>query len=165
MARLLAGILIRFPYLDGPALPRGHSVVDPESISGRWETPDGHGGAVGMNVLLTTEIRGGEASFTMQRQTEEQLTVALFQRTGGDVDQLGFNFFTSAGDGGADWDGHRLRIQLAGNNRIPGMDVDLVWHPDTESWSGRFERGQFRGNVVLTRSTAGAKVSPSLGHG
>ena len=30
----------------------------PDVLAGRWEAPDGHGGAVGMNITLTTHING-----------------------------------------------------------------------------------------------------------
>ncbi len=74
-----------------------------------------------MNVLPTTEVSGGQASFSPLRQVEQQLTVGLFQRAGADVGQRGFSFFTDAEDGGAIWDGNRLRIRLGGKTNAPGQ--------------------------------------------
>ncbi len=163
MARLLVGVLVLLLDVNGQTLSQGREIVDPESLAGRWETSDEHGGAVGMNILLTTVISGGQASFSPLRQVEQQLTVGLFQRIGADVAQLGFSFFTDSEDRGAIWDGHRLRIQLSGNSSTPGTNVDLIWNGDTESWRGRFERGQFRSDVVLKRPMAGATISPFAG--
>jgi hypothetical protein len=163
VARLLVGVLVLFLGLNGQTASQGLSIADPGSIAGRWETSDGQGGAAGMNILLTTEVSGGQASFSPLRQVEQQLVVGLFQRTAADVTQLGFNFFTSSAEGGAKWDGHRLRIQLSGNSSTPGTNVDLVWNADTDSWSGRFARGQFRSDVVLKRPMAAKTKSPFAG--
>jgi hypothetical protein len=115
MARLLVGILCLFLDVNGQAPSRGRETADPESISGRWETSDGQGGAVGMNIMLTIAVSGGQASFSPFRQVEPQLTIGLFQRTGADVGQLGFNFFTSSSDGGANCSGRWQARQRAGS--------------------------------------------------
>jgi hypothetical protein len=45
-------LLIFLAYGSAEAQSNG-TLSDPEALAGRWEIPDGHGGAVGMNVILT----------------------------------------------------------------------------------------------------------------
>jgi len=126
-------------------------------------SPDGRGGAVGLNILLTTKIDGAITSLAGQLQNEEEFTVGVFHRTGPEVKQTEFNFFMNRGDGGASWDGKRLGIRLTARDSLPEINIDLTWHNDTHTWSGRFERDQFRGDVVLTRPSSAATASPFVG--
>ena len=137
-------------------------IPSPEALAGRWEAPDGHGGAVGMNIVLTTYIHGTPASLVGQPQFEEEFTVGVYQRTGPDVEPFGFNFF-NAPQFGATWDGHRLGIHLTGKADLPTTDVELVWHPESQTWSGLFERGPFRKQVVLKRPVSKSTKSPFVG--
>jgi hypothetical protein len=137
-------------------------IPSPEALAGRWEASDGHGGAVGMNIVLTTFVHGIPESLAGQPQFEEEFTVGLYQRTGPDVEPLGFNFF-AAPDGGASWDGHRLGIRLNGKADLPTTNVDLVWHPESQTWSGLFERGPFHEQVLLRRPASKTSTSPFVG--
>jgi hypothetical protein len=102
----------------GIAQQNAFPIPSPEDLAGRWEASDGHSGAVGMNILLTTIIHGTPESLAGQPQFEEEFTVGLYQRTGPVVEHLGFNFFT-APNGGANWDGHRIGIHLNGKAEWP----------------------------------------------
>ena len=137
-------------------------IPNPEALAGRWEVSDGHGGAVGMNIILTTYIYGTPATLAGQPQFEGEFTVGLYQRAGSNAEPFGFNFF-NAPNGGASWDGHRIRIHLTGKADLPTTDVELVWHPESQTWSGLFERGQFHKQVVLKRPTSKSTKSPFVG--
>lgn len=137
-------------------------VANPEALAGRWEAPDGQGGAVGLNIILTTSILGRPDNLAGQTQTEDEFTVGLYQRQGPDVASLGFNFFTGLSNG-AHWDGHRLEVHVPGQADLPTTNLDLIWHPNSEMWSGLFERGQFRKQVALRRPTSKTTQSPFVG--
>jgi hypothetical protein len=139
------------------------SLRAPDTLAGRWEAPDGHGGAVGMNIIITTHIGGAPASIAGHLQYEDEFTVGLYQRTGPDVKPLGFNFFSSTAGGGMTWDGHQLTIHLLGKGDLPKANVDLIWHEESQTWSGLFERGSFREQVLLKRPTSTASKSPFVG--
>jgi len=116
------------------------SLRAPDTLAGRWEAPDGRGGAVGMNIIITTHIDGAPASIAGHLQYEDEFTAGLNQRTGPDVKPLGFNFFSSAWGGGMTWDGHQLTIHLLGKGDLPKVNVDLIW--DEDSHVERFIRAR-----------------------
>jgi hypothetical protein len=67
-------------------------------------------------------------------------------------------------NGGASWDGHWLSIRLNGKVDLPTtINVDLVWHPESQTWSGLFERGSFRQQVVLRRPASKTIKSSFVG--
>jgi hypothetical protein len=135
----------------------------PDALAGRWETPDGHGGAVGMNVIVTTYIDGTPSNIAGHAQHVSNITVGLYQRTGPDVEELGFSFFPAAIDGGTNGDGYRLVIQFPGRGAISAVNLDLVWHEQSQTWNGLFESGAFRGQVSLQRPASKSSVSPFAG--
>jgi hypothetical protein len=139
------------------------SPPDPDAIAGRWEAPDGQGGAVGMNIIITTHIDGAPTSIAGHVQYEDEFIAGIYQRTGQDVEPLGFNFFSSAAGGGMIWDGHHLAIHPGGKGDFPKMNLDLIWHEESQTWSGLFERGSFREQVSLKRPTSTASKSPFVG--
>jgi hypothetical protein len=140
-----------------------HTLSAPEALAGRWETPDGHGGAVGMNVILTTYIDGVQSSIAGHDQHVSNITIGLYHRTSPDVDELGFSFFPAATDVGANGDGYQLAIHFPGRVAISAVNLDLVWHEQSQTWSGLFERGAFRGQVSLKRPASKSSVSPFAG--
>jgi len=116
-----------------------------------------------MNIIITTHIDGAPASIAGHLQYEDEFTAGLYQRTGPDVKPLGFNFFSSGAGGGMTWDGHQLTIHLLGKGDLPKVNVDLIWHEDSQTWSGLFERGSFSEQVSLKRPTSEASWSPFVG--
>lgn len=162
--RCCAILTILVCVANGGALAQEkRSLRAPDTLAGRWEAPDGHGGAVGMNIIITTHIDGAPASIAGHLQYEDEFTVGLYQRTGPDVKPLGFNFFSSAAGGGMTWDGHQLTIHLPGRGDLPNVNVDLIWHEDSQTWSGLFERNSFSEQVSLKRPTSEASGSPFVG--
>ncbi len=139
------------------------SLPAPDALAGRWEAPDGHGGAVGMNIIVTTHIDGAPTSITGHVQYEDEFVAGIYQRTGPDVEPLGFNFFSSAAGGGMTWDGHQLAIHLVGKGDPRKVNLDLIWHEESQMWSGLFERDSFHEHVSLKRPTSMASESPLVG--
>src|ERR1700722_1278485 len=58
----------------------GQQVIHPESFSGIWETSDGHGGTVGIHLILATSLPPSASSWTPQ--SWEMLQLGVFQRKG-----------------------------------------------------------------------------------
>ena len=134
----------------------------PEALAGRWETPAGHRGVVGMNVTITTHIQGDVNSIAGHPQYEDELTVGLYRRVVPGVESSGFSYFSSTAGGGATWDGHQLTIHFA-EGRSSKVNIDLIWHEDLQTWDGLFERDAFREQVSLKRPSSKASVSPFAG--
>ena len=80
-------------------------ITKPEELAGRGETSDGYGGMVGMNVIVSTHIDGAPTSLLGHQQYLDEFTIGLYQRTGSEVEPLGFSFFTNGSNGGATWRG------------------------------------------------------------
>jgi hypothetical protein len=127
----------------------------PEALAGRWETPDGHGGAVGMNVIITTYIDGTPSNIAGHAQHISNIIVGLYHRTIPDVEDLGYSFFPAATQVGTNGDGYQLAIQFPGRAVISAVSLDLVWHEQSQTWSDLFECDAFRGQVALRRPASG----------
>ena len=110
-------------FLASQRLP----ISKPEDLAGRWETSDGHGGMVGMNVIVSTHIDGIPVSLIGHQQYLDTLDIGLYQRTGADVGEFGFNFFSTSANGGALWDGQQLRVSARQRGDLPKVEVSLSW--------------------------------------
>jgi hypothetical protein len=152
--------------VDGNAWSQRKPVLStPEALAGRWEWPDGQGGAAGMNVIVNTHIDGAADRIAGRVQYEDEVLFGLYYRAGSEVEPLGFNFFRNSPGEGVLWDGRRLAIHLGGKAGIPNVNVDLIWHEESQTWSGLFERAAFHKHVLLKRpaSAAGTSASPFIG--
>ncbi len=67
---------------------------------------------------------------------------------------LGFSFFTTGANGGASWDGRRLRIDFTHTSNLPETHLDLLWDEANQTWRGRFDRGLFRAEAITLRRPA-----------
>jgi hypothetical protein len=137
-------------------------ITKPEDVAGRWETSDGHGGMVGMNVIVHTHVDGTPTSLIGHQQYLDYLEIGLHQRTGSDVEALGFGFFSTSSKGGAIWDGQQLRILAPQRGDLPKVEVSLFWEEDKKQWNGHYERGEFSRQVTLKRPE-NAHVSSFVG--
>lgn len=63
----------------------GRLIDEPERLSGLWETPDGPGDAVGIWLLLTTQISGAPSTLANIPQYQQHLSVSLFHRSGNEL--------------------------------------------------------------------------------
>ena len=117
----------------------------PEELSGIWEAPDGTGGAVGLNLMLTTTDPSDVTSLTGVMQSWDRLTVGLYQRSGPTLVSGEASWFEdSPRGGGVVYEDGRLRL------RLPRFDVDLRRSAE-DQWVGRLHRKSFDANVTLKR--------------
>ena len=56
--------ILVFVANGGALAQEKRSLRAPDTLAGQWEAPDGHGGAVGMNVIIATHIDGAPASIS-----------------------------------------------------------------------------------------------------
>jgi hypothetical protein len=123
----------------------GTPVNHPEDLSGLWEAPDGHGGAIGIHLLLDTTAPIDTTTLAGVRQSWLGLQVGLYRRSGAELQIRDENFFSDSLRGGSiRYEGDRLSLHS------PGYDLDLR-HIDGNKWSGRFHREDIDSAVTLAR--------------
>ncbi len=112
----------------------GTPVAHPEDLSGLWEAPDGHGGAIGIHLVLDTTIPVEATTLAGARQSWLGLTLGLYHRSGAEF-QLGDEnrFSDSLRGGSVRYENDRLILHAR------GYDLDLH-RIDGDKWSGRFHR-------------------------
>jgi hypothetical protein len=105
---------------QGPSAPIhlsplwGQPVPHPESLSGLWEAPDGHGGAVGLHLQLTTTVPADVKSLRGVTQAWLSLQGAVYQRKGATPQMGEQNFFgDSYPHSGIQFDQGRLTLHFA----------------------------------------------------
>jgi hypothetical protein len=123
----------------------GTPVAHPEDLSGLWEAPDGHGGAIGLHLLLDTTIPVEATTLAGARQSWLGLTLGLYHRSGAEF-QLGdeSRFSDSLRGGSVRYENDRLILHAR------GYDLDLH-RIDGDKWSGRFHRENIDSAVTLAR--------------
>lgn len=145
-------------YFDRP-------VFHPEALSGVWETPDGKGGAVGIELKLTTAVMNFPIQSGWSPMHWRGLEVGVFERSGPEIEVGDANFFMDTARGGARLEQDRLQIHFRAREKWePSFDIDLVLQRD-DCWHGRFHRGTFDRVVTLCRPAPGqgAALSPFVG--
>jgi hypothetical protein len=125
----------------------GTPVVHPEDLSGLWEAPDGHGGAIGIHLLLDTTIPVEATTLAGTRQSWLGLTLGLYHRSGAEFELGDENRFSDSLRGGSvRYENDRLILHAR------GYDLDL--HRIVgDKWSGRFHREDIDSAVTLARPT------------
>src|SRR5271155_3499273 len=79
----------------------GTPIAHPEELSGVWEVPDGHGGAVGIHLILSTTAPADATTLVGVEQAWLNLQLGIYQRAG-TVLQFGEeNFFSDSPRGGS----------------------------------------------------------------
>jgi hypothetical protein len=123
----------------------GTPVPHPEDLSGLWEAPDGHGGSIGIHLLLHTTLPVEAATLSGAEQKWLGLQVGLYQRTAAELPLRHENGFSDSARGGdVRYEGGRLTLHS------PGYDLDLH-RTAGDKWSGRFHREDFDSVVTLAR--------------
>lgn len=124
---------------------RGAPIRLPEGLTGVWETSDGHGGAAGMLVGMTTEVAGQPKTLRGASQLERDFTVMLYHQESAMPGKDGAYFVATPG-ASTRWDGRLLRIL-----HQPDVDVALAWDARNDLWRGHFRRKGFSAEVILRR--------------
>jgi hypothetical protein len=140
----------------------GRPVGHPEALSGVWETPDGHGGAVGIHLRLTTTVPVHVYPPIWTPQSWVRLRVGVFGRRGSEFVSGDENYFNdSPGNGRFTLESGRLRVHFVSKSvKLPSIDLDLVRQPD-DCWHGRLHRGDFDSVVSLCRPASGVDKNAS----
>ena len=140
----------------------GRAVSDPESFSGLWEAANGHGGAVGIHLLLSTTVPATTRTLKGIPQSWESLEVGVYERKGAVIQFGEQNYFADSSRGSnVRFDDGRLTLHFPGD---PAIHLDLLQQSD-KVWVGRFHRGAFDSKVTLRRPRVrdAAKENPIVG--
>ncbi len=140
----------------------GTPVIHPEAFSGIWEAPDGHGGAVGIHLILMTMVPGDASPPVWIPQYWQHLDISVFERKGPELMFGEENYFADNLRGGrVKIENGRLELHFASPlPREPSIDLDLVRQPD-DCWQGRFHRDDFDSAVTLCRPASGRQPESS----
>jgi len=134
---------------------RGRPIKHSEALSGLWEAPDGHGGAVGIYLQLGTSVPGTAMTLRGTPQSWESLQVGVYERHG-PVIQIGSGNGFSDSPRGSNLKFEDGRLTVHSFAYAPGttfVDLDLVQQPG-DRWYGRLHRGHFDAQVTLRRPAA-----------
>jgi hypothetical protein len=151
----------RSPYLGRP-------IINPETLSGFWETPNGHGGAVGIHLLLMTTVpTDGWEKPSDAPQSWQLLELGVYERRGATIQlEESNNFSDSPRGGNVGFEAGHLSLHWISPPNSEPIDVDLVQQPG-DRWAGRLHRRSFDANVILSRPgtnvTAEGTRSPEHG--
>jgi hypothetical protein len=139
---------------------KGTIVDHPERITGLWESEDGFGGAVGLNLRLVTRIEGQPKTFVGSRQYWDSLQIGIYQRHDREQHLGDANWIMDNSDG-VFFDGARLIAKMPDIS----TDLDLTYDIAHQEWSGWFHRRAFSRRVTLSRPRAkpGTPVSRLVG--
>jgi hypothetical protein len=165
---LLSGrLLVQDPVAPMHRSPLlGQIVPHPESLSGLWEAPDEHGGAVGIHLQLMTTAPADITTLRGVTQTWFSFQIGVYQRKGATVQFGEENFFLdSSPDNDIRFDQGRLTLHFASPRAgVPAVDLDLVQQPGS-AWEGRVHRGNFDSRLKLLRPGVGkrAPIDPLVG--
>jgi hypothetical protein len=143
-------------------LYQGKPVTDPEGLSGLWETSNGHGGFVGIHMVLGTSVapdaRSNGRTLEGVEQLWEYLNLGVYEQKGPEfvVGDAGY-FSNISKDAPVRIEDRHLQLHYASRGRgLSAVDLDLTKKGD--SWVGRFHRGSFDQQVTLERPGAGLKT-------
>lgn len=144
----------------------GQQVMHPESLSGIWETSNGHGGAIGIHLELDTTIPSDGDKQSWAPQSWQDLQVGVFERKGTEI-QLGEEggFSDSRRGGNVTFNQGRLQLHFVSPwTDTPSVDLDLVQQAG-DCWDGRLHRGEFDSHVTLCRpsTSQSGKANPLVG--
>lgn len=100
---------------------KGTVVTRPEQMTGLWESDDGSGGAVGINLRLITTIKGQPKTFAGWSEYWDSLQIGVYQRHGS-VQNVGDANWIMDNLGGANFD--LDGASLFGHERIVARNTD-----------------------------------------
>ncbi len=142
---------------------------DAETLAGYWEAKDPFArGSAQVGILIKilahrTVPRSPNSGFVAGPQQFAEFDIGFYERTSPTAVRIGW--FTVAPDGGASWDGHRLRIKF--NDGGPGVFIpsklrlDIAFDQANHTWAGTYTRNRETKSIALRRpaaSTPGAST-------
>jgi len=147
---------------------QGKIVTDPEGLSGLWETSNGHGGFVGIHMVLGTSVapdaKSDRKTLNGVEQLWEYLNFGVYEQKGAEFSFGEENYFSDhAGTAAVVIDDGHLELHFV--PPAPGMmavDLDLR-KKEGDRWVGRFHRGNFDEQVTLERPRAGIETHAITG--
>lgn len=161
--RICAALYTVLLVVNSVRILAAQQTTQPEDVAGRWESPDGQGGEIGMNILVSTTVPSSTTNLSGIPQPLEDFEIGLYQRSHSDVEPFGLNFFAASPNGGATWDGRRLQIDLRSHAELPEVHVALTWNSAARSWTGSFQRGAFKSSAITLKHLLGPDRSRFLG--
>ncbi len=132
---------------------------DAETLAGYWEAKDPFArGSVQVGILIKilahrTVPRFPNSGLVAGPQQFADFDIGFYERTSPTAVRIGW--FTVAPDGGASWDGHRLRIKF--NDGGPGVFIpsklrlDLAFDQANHTWVGAYTRNRETKSIALSR--------------
>jgi hypothetical protein len=131
------------------------SIDHPETPSGLWEASDGHGGAIGIHLLMMTVVPLHTDPPIWSPQSSVSLDVSVYQRTGSEFASGNENSLSGLPNGSQLTleHGHLRSHFMSDRATLPSIDLDLVKQTD-DCWHGRLHRGAFDSFVKLCRPSA-----------
>jgi hypothetical protein len=133
------------PQQQDKSLYLGTPVTHPEDLSGVWEAADGHGGVVGIHLILDTTAPVDATTLVGVTQAWLGLQVGLYRRAGAELQPSDESFFSDSPRGSSvRYEQGHLTLHT------PGYDLDLHSTPG-DTWWGRFHRQDFDAVVALAR--------------
>ncbi|HMF54524.1 MAG TPA: hypothetical protein VK593_09250, partial [Edaphobacter sp.] len=136
-------------------------MTDPEGLSGLWETSNGHGGFVGIHMMLGTTVapdaKTDGRSLDGVEQRWEYLNLGVYEQRGPEFVLGDAGYFSDRSkDSGLRIENGHLRLHYV--SRAAGLlAVDLDLMKEGDRWVGRFHRGSFDERVTLERPGAELK--------
>jgi hypothetical protein len=136
---------------DDQSFYLGKPVPHPEELSGVWETPDGHGGAIGLHLMLFTTAPVDATTLVGAEQAWQHFVVGVYHRVGPALQSGEESTFSDSSRGGG------VRYQ-DGQLTLHSGSVDLdLRRVDENNWSGRVHCREFDSQVKLSRPETQAK--------
>ena len=98
----------------------GTLVTRPQDLSGIWEAPDGHGGAVGLHLILDTTAPVDTRTLDGVPQKWLGLAVGIYHRTGPTLQSgVESSFSDSVRGGSVHYQDGRLTLHVEGIAQLP----------------------------------------------
>jgi len=146
---------------------RGKPVTDPEGLSGLWETSNGHGGFVGIHMVLGTSVapdaKSDRKTLAGVEQQWEHLDLGVYEQKGAEF-TFGEEGYFSDHAGASQVkleDGHLELHFVPPVASMPAVDLDLR-KQEGDHWVGRCHRGSFDEQVTLERPGTGMKTPNAI---
>lgn len=160
------------PAQTGKASPdsspyRRKVVIDPGSLSGLWETSNGHGGFVGIHIMLGTSVapdaKTDGRTLNGVEQQWEYLNLGMYEQKGAGLSVGEENYFSDSAGAAAVMiaDGHLVLHLVPPVTGMLAVDLDLR-KKKNDCWVGRFHRGNFDEQVTLNRPGGGMKAHDAI---